>query len=241
MRKMMTWFVTLVGVLGLSVPAHADFKLVQKNHTGSMKVMGHEQPARDVESTIWIGDGMLRMDEGENSFIVRLDQKKIYMVNHSEKKVTEVDLPLDVSKMLPPQMQEMMKMKASVTRTDETKKIGKWNATKYLITISSAMVKTEQVAWVTTDVPFDASKYAAMALEILKVQPGMESVAQEMSKIKGLVVMQDGKTTVMGATADSHQEVLSVEKTGPPEGGYEPPAGYQREPFDPMKMMQRKK
>ncbi len=241
MRRKMTWFVTLVAVLGLSVPAHADFKLVQRNHTDSMKVMGHEQPARDVESTMWIGDGMLRMDEGENSFIVRLDQKKMYMINHAEKKVTDIDLPLDVSKMLPPQMREMMKMTATVTRTDETKKIGQWKATKYLITISSAMVKTEQVAWATTDVPFDASKYAAMALEILKVQPGMESVAREMSKIKGLVVMQDGKTTVMGATAASHQEVISVEKTGPPKGGYEPPAGYQHEPFDPMKMMQRKR
>jgi hypothetical protein len=234
-----------VAALSLTLPAHADFKVVQKNHTDPATIMGREQPARDIVSTTWVGDGMLRMDEGDSSYIVRLDRKKLYLVDHGEKKVTEVDIPIDLSKYLPPQMQQMvgqmMKMSATVTPTGETRKVGPWKARKYLIKISSPMMSTEQVAWASKDVGFDASAYAAMAAEIMKLQPGMAEVVKELAKVDGMVVLQESTTTVMGTSMKSRQEVVSVEKSGPPPGGYEPPSGYAREPFDPMKMMQKKK
>lgn len=244
MRRTTNMILAVLAVLSLAWPARADFKVVQKNHTDAMKMMGHEQPARDIVSTTWVGDNMLRMDEGDSSYIVRLDRKKLYLVDHSEKKVTEVDIPLDISKYLPPQMQQMvgqmMKMSATVTSTGETRKVGPWTARKYLIKISSPMMSTEQVAWASKDVGFDVSTYAAMATEIMKLQPGMEEVVKELSKVDGLVVLQESTTTVMGTSVKSRQEVVSVEKSGPPPGGYEPPSGYTREPFDPMKMMQQK-
>ncbi len=245
MRRVTTWTLAAVAALGLALPAHADFKVVQKNHTDAVKMMGHEQPARDIVSTTWIGDRMMRMDEGDSSFIVRLDRKKLYLVDHAEKKVTEVEIPIDISRYLPPQMQQMMagmmKMSATVTPTDETRKVGRWTARKYLITISSPMMSTKQVAWAAKDLGFDVSTYAAMAREIMKLQPGMEEVVKELSKVEGMVVLQESTTTVMGSSVKSRQEVVSVETSGPPPGGYEPPSDYTREPFDPMKMMQKKK
>jgi hypothetical protein len=227
--------------------ASADYKVVKQTHRDGFSIMGHDQPATDREEVMWIGADRMRNDQGSASVIIRLDTKKMIIVNHTDQTYSVVDLPLDVSSYLPPQMAEqmmaMMKLDVTVTPTDEHKKIGEWNARRYDMTMSSQMISMEATMWATTDVKLDWETYRKMFAEILSLQPGADAMGKEMEKVDGLVVAQDSTMSMAMAgntTIASTEKVTSAEKTDPPAGTYDPPAGYTEKPFDFMNLMQQK-
>jgi hypothetical protein len=225
--------------------AAADTKLVQQHHTDAFTMMKQQQPAKDEQSTVWIGDGRLRSDQGKSSFIVRTDLKKMFMVNHEAKEYYAIDLPVDMKKLLPPgmadQMMQMMKMDAKVTPSEETKKIGEWTARRYDVAINSQMMQMKMQVWATKDLKLDYASFNTLFENIQLLSPGMDAMVQEMRKIDGYQVASETTMTMMGNNVKSTETTLSVEDGTAPAGTYEPPSGYAEKPFDLMKMQQTKK
>ena len=248
MKLRRAWAVLVVTLLVPGLVAAADVKIVKKRHVDAFTIMGHTQPAKDEQTVVWMGGDRMRMESPENTVIVRLDQKKMYIVDPAGTEYHVIDLPLDLSKILPPgmggQMLKMMEMTATVTPTDETKKIGKWETRRWNVTLSSKMVEMQQTSWVTKDVPMDLAKYRNMVDEIVSLQPGMASAVKEMAKIDGFPVEQDTVTEMAMAGGNkmaSHEEVVSVEKADAPAGTYDPPAGAKATPFSFAEMMKKKR
>jgi hypothetical protein len=225
--------------------AAADTKVVQQHHTDAFTMMKQQQPAKDEQNTIWIGDGRLRSDQGKSSFIVRSDLKKMFMVSHEAKEYYVLDLPLDMKKVLPAgmadQMLQMMKMDAKVTPTEETKKVGEWTARRYDVAISSQMMQMKMQVWASKDIKFDYASFNNLFENIQLLSPGMDAMVQEMRKIDGYQVASETTMTMMGNNVKMTETTLSVEDGTPPAGTYDPPAGYAEKPFDFMKMQQNKK
>lgn len=235
-------FLAILMAAGL---AGADTRIVQHHQQDSFTMMGQTQPAVDEEHVTWIGDRQMRIDQGTNSTIVQLDAKKLYIVDHDSKSYTEVDLPVDLATLLPPgmaeQMMSMMSFEVTVAPTDETKKIGDWNAKRYNLTMTSAMMSMDSVLWASTETPVDYSNYFDMYSKVMSLQPGVESMTEEMRKIEGFVVAQEAKMSMkmMGdVTVGSTDQVVSIDQLDAPSGTYAPPAAYERKDFDFMKMMQ---
>jgi Domain of unknown function (DUF4412) len=242
------WTVVVLALIVPGLAAATDVKIVKKRHTDAFTIMGHAQPAKDEQTVVWIGADRMRMESPENTFIVRLDQKKMYLVNPGGTEYHVIDLPLDLKKILPPgmgeQMLKMMEMQATVTPTEETKKIGRWNTRRWNVTLSSKMVQMQQTNWVTKDVPLDVAKYRDMVGEVASLQPGMASAAKELAKIDGLPVEQDTVTEMAmagGNKLTSHEEVVSIEETSAPPGTYDPPAGATAKPFSFQDLMRKNK
>jgi len=225
--------------------ASADTKIVKKTHTDAFAIMGQQQPAKDEQSVSWIGDKRLRVDNGDASFIVRPDQNAMYLVNHAEKSYNVIDLPVDISKLLPPgmgdQMMQMMKFQVTVTPSAETRKVGSWNARRYDLTMNSAMMQMNSVVWTTKDVSFDLDSFNALAEEMVRMQPGMADTIGEMRKMEGFQVLTEATMMVMGSEVKSREETLSIDEMSAPAGTYEVPAGYTKQEFDFMKMQQMNK
>ena len=225
----------------------ADYKVVQQHHQDGFSMMGQDQPPTDEEHVTWIGEEKLRMDQGSSSTSVNMGAKKMVIVDHDDKTYTEVDLPVDLESLMPPgmgeQMMAMMKFDVTVTPTDETKKVGEWDAKRYNLTMTSAMMSMESVIWASTQTPIDAAEYFALFSEIMSLQPGMDSMMEQMRRIDGYVVSQEANMSMkfMGETTVGSSDVVkSIEKVDAPAGTYEPPAGYAREEFDFMETMQGK-
>ncbi len=220
----------------------ADTKIVKATHTDGFQMMGQQQPAKDEESVTWLGNGRLQVNQDGSSFIVRPDQKKMYIVNHGDKTYFELDLPIDISKMLPPgmaeQMMQMMKFDATVTPTQETKKVGPWTARRYDVSMKSAMMQMTSQVWSTTDLKLDFDAFKSMSEQIMLMQPGMADLVAEMGKIDGIQVASEGTMTMMGANVKMSERTVSVDEATPPPGTYEVPAGYAKQAFDFMKMQQ---
>ncbi len=229
----------LVLVLGLVAGvAGADTKVVQETHTGSM--MG--QPASDTQTTTWIGKDRMRADTGTGSMIVRLDQQKLYQIDNSAKTYSEVDLPVDLAKIMPPEMAGMaaaLQFTITVTPTDETKMVGSWNARRYDMVMKNSMMEMTSKIWATTDVKLDYATVRDMAAAMVSVQPGMEEMVKELAKIDGFQVLMEGSMVIMGNNVETTIKVISIEESGAPAGGYEPPADHTKNDFDLMAAMRK--
>ena len=159
-----------------AVAMPAETVMVRKVHTDAYTKGSTEVPAQDVTQTIWIGKDRVRMDGDEMSFLYRGDQKKLYMIHPAEKTYNTLDLPIDITKYVPPEiaaMMEKMKVTAKVTPTDETRKIGDWNAKKYTFSMQMMMgAGSTQDIWTTKDITMDASAYLEMQRMLAELIPG---------------------------------------------------------------------
>jgi len=222
--------------------AAADLKVIKQTHQDGFTIMGQTQPAEDKQQTTWIGTNMMYMDQGDNVTIVRLDTMKLYVVDHTTKTYHVLDLPVDLSTLVPPEMQPMLAMmqfEVTVTPTDEHKQVGEWNARRYDMSMTSQMFSMKSTMWVTKVAGYDPEAFNSMYVHLNSLQPGMADAVKEMGKIDGLVVEQQGLMTMMGNEVGTSEKTISIDNMDAPAGTYDPPAGYTEKPFDFMARMQR--
>jgi hypothetical protein len=159
-RTLIALFVVLLST-GI---AAADIKVVKQTHQDGFTIMGQTQPPEDREQTTWIGNDRMYMDQGGTATIVRLDLMKLYVVDHDTKSYHVLDLPVDLSKLVPPEMQPMLAMmqfEVTVTPTEESKQVGEWNARRYDMTMTSQMFSMKTTMWVTKVAGYNPEAFAA--------------------------------------------------------------------------------
>jgi hypothetical protein len=220
--------------------AEADTVLTLRNHHDAFEVMGEKQEAKDTPVKIWLGADRMRRDEGDASMILRLDRKKLYVLDHTDKTYSEIALPVDFRKLMPgqeelaKQIEKMMEVDAQVTPTQESQKIGQWNARKVQVTLKSAMGMTiSSNLWISTDV----AGYKAlnqMSSTLLALQPGTAKWAQKLASLEGFPVLQEQDVSAVGARFKIREELLSSQEQAAPGGTYDLPGGYKAKPFDPL-------
>jgi hypothetical protein len=225
----------------LSAPAYsADLVITKSKHEDAMKMMGHDQPAKDTTEVTWFAKDRMRIEEGNRVTIIRADLKKMFMLDTEAKTVSTIDLPFDLKKYLPAEQAPMIEqflsqMKATVTATTETKKVKDWNATKYTVAMTLPMGGgfTQEV-WATKDIDVDRAAFLDLYTAMMSTAMGGGAMVAEYKKIEGLPVLVERTQTMMGQSAKSREEVTAVEKKDPPEGHYDVPKDYTEKPFDPM-------
>lgn len=245
-KKLFFWFTALVfafSIILCPTQAKADIYIKKIKHTDAVTIMGQTQPAKDEEGATWMAKEKMREDEGENkTTIIRLDLNKIYVIDHTQKTYSEIDLPIDLEKMLPAeakQMMQMMQVTPKVTETNETKKIKDWNCKKYIVEIGISMMgmnmPMKMEMWVSKDLGIDLKLYEKFYTEFLGLQPMFKDFAEEFKKIEGYPVLTLFSMTMMGTETKYQEEVVSVEKKDAPAGTYDLIQGYSKtETFNPF-------
>ena len=247
MKRLLNLMVlSMAVVLTLANVSSADIYMKQKQHTDATQMMGMAQPAKDVISEIWITEKGFRSDDPAHSTILLGKEQKMIMLDHAAK--TYMEHPINMNDMMAQMgknksaeekaamnqmMQNMMKMDASVQATGEHKTINKWNCTKYILTINSAMGLITNEVWATEDLKVDKKIYEQLAARMLSSMPGlqssMESMKKEMEKIKGVQVMTVSTFTMMNMPHKSTTELLDFKEGKAPAGIFTIPAGYKKQ------------
>lgn len=239
------------GLLGLAIPllvaapSTADQVLTIANHTDEFSVMGRTTPAQDVTHTYWFADDATRYDAGDTSVIMRLQEKKLYFLNHDEKNYAELDLPIDFEQLVGPEMAPMMeqmtKMMAAtvkVTSTDRSGEFAGYSCTYSKVEVSMGMMQMTSDSCISKELPIDYSRYQALAEAQAEMLPNQDWLKEMTEKLQGFPVRTESTATVMGNEQKSWQELQSVEERDAPAGHYEPPAEYQKVEYNPMEEMQ---
>ena len=237
-------FTTLFLLIFSFGAANADVFMKNRQHSDTTQIMGQNQPAKDVVETIWLTAKGYRSDNPENSIILRLDLKKMLMIDHSDK--TYMEMPLDMNKMMPQEsgqdaegqaafqgmMKNMMKMEVAVTATGETKKIGKWKCKKYIMTMKTFMGVINNEIWATENLTVDKDLYAGMGASMMAGMPGMQAsmadMTLELKKIKGVRVYTTVTQEMMGQKIRHTTELLEFKEGKAPAGLFKTPKGYQQ-------------
>lgn len=227
--------------------AQADIFMKQKHHTDSFQLMGQTQPAKDSIQNIWITKDCMRNDSTQTSILIRLDQQRVYMIDHVKK--TYSDLPLNFDKAykemggdklskeqqqaMANMMQQMMKISITVTDTGEQKKINTWNCRKYIQKMGTAAGPVTTELWATQDLKVDADLFAKYNAVMMSMQPGlrdsMNQVLQETKKIKGVTVQTKTTSTMMGTTIKSSMETMEFKEGKAPATITAIPVGYKKQ------------
>lgn len=233
-------------VAAVATPAlAADVYVKTKTHTDAMSVMGQTTPARDDINEVWISGTKMATGTRDGAFIVDLDRNAVFIVNHRDKSYVETPLPVDFSKLLPPEaaaMAGMMSVTATVAPTTETKRIGQWDCTRYDATLSVMGMKMNLQIWATTQVPFDLQLFMTKMLPaVIQGQMRMDAASvSEFAKIKGYHIATETTGDMMGAKIHSTTEVVEMTAKPAPAGTYDVPAGYARKTTLSMQELQRK-
>lgn len=231
----------LLFAISAAAPLAADTVLTIRSHTDAFQMMGQNTPAEDSTYTYWYGDGGVRYDMGETSILLRPDRKKFYVIDHAEKNYSALDVPLDMSKMVSPdmapmmeQMARMMAVTTTVTPTGRTGEYGGRTCKFTRVDISMPMMTMSMDQCLTEDLPIDWSKYKEIAIANASLAPNQQWMKDLAQKLDGFPVRTDSTTTMMGKELKSWQQLESVEEKEAPVGTYEVPAGYSEVRFDPM-------
>lgn len=226
--------------------AGADTVYMIKSHTDAFKMGGQSQPAKDVMVKVWAAGDRLRRDEGSQSMIFRLDENRLYVVDHEDKTYSEVPLPIDLRKMMPKGSEAMadqiaagMKLTVQVTPRDEMKKISQWNTRRYDVTVQSAMgMKIATTLWVSKEIE-GFTGFNKMAGTMASLQPGSGEWVKQLEKIDGFPVLSESRVDALGAQFGTREELVSAETRPAPAGTFDPPAGYKAQPYNPIAGMSR--
>lgn len=247
--KNILWWACLItaSFLTLSpVLVNGDIYIKKTKHT-DLIIKGKKDSAKDEEGGAWIAKNKFRADEGDKTtIIVRLDLKKIYIINHQTKTYSEADIPVDLEKIISPQakqMMEIMEVSAKVIDTDESEKMKKWKCKKYLIKINASMMEIRmhmtQELWVSKKIGIKLKLYEKYRREILALNPMIENIIDEIQKIEGYPVITKFSMSIMGREVKTYEEVVSVEKKDAPAGTYDVPQGYTKTDFNPFAQKER--
>lgn len=243
---------TLIAVLFLvliaSFTLHADIFMKQKQHTDGMSMMGQTQPAKDIIQNVWITEDAISSQSEDHTILFLFKQKKMIMINHLQKTYTE--MPMSFQKVLDKAMEDkkdldqsekedfmkmaqgMTKFEITVTPTNETKKINKWNCKKYNQEVKMGMGPISSEVWATEELEMDYSLYAKFSTSMMAMQPGFhesyEKAMKELEKIKGVPVFTKTVVKMMGMEMKSSQELLEFKTGTAPKGTFDKPSGYKK-------------
>ena len=239
-------FAAALLVLLLASPAFAADVLVRvKTHSDPIAVGGQSQPARDAVAEQWYAPGKTAQTSGDGGFIVDLGKNMAYMVNHRSKSYVPLAIPIDIVKILPPEVAAqapMMQMSATVTPTADTRMVGSWKCTGYDVTLTMMGMPMSMRVWASTDVPATLLDFAAKVTPVfLQGQMRLTDASmKEFAKIKGFQVATEVTGDIMGAKLRSTTEAIEIVEKAAPAGTYAPPAGYTKKTTLSLQDLQRR-
>jgi hypothetical protein len=222
--------------------AQANIIITKSKHIEST-VEGQPQPAKNEEGKTWIAKNKMREDMAESSIIVRLDLNKIYTIDHSTKTYSEIDLPVEIEKIFPPEAKQMMDVmqtkSSSVRETAETHTIRNWLCQKFLVEVEISMMEMnipmKMEIWASRDLGIDLSAYKKFSDAILSLNPFTKDLSEEFKKIQGYPVLTISSVKMMGTETKEREEVVSVEKKDISPKTFNLPKGYKKIPYNPFK------
>lgn len=222
--------------LAVVTVARADFYIKSKTHSDAYAMMGQSQPAKDDFQEVWFGTDKFASITPDMSLILDLGKGMAWMVDHKHKTYVETTLPLDMAKLLPPQMASMMGMMKStveVQPTTETKAIGQWPCTLYNVSINMMMMPMKFQVWASEKVPFNLKFFQEkMFPNLMKGTLRLDDAAiAEMGKVKGYWIASEMNMDVMGAKMHNTTEVVEMSQKTPGAGVYGIPTGYTKSQY----------
>lgn len=208
----------------------ADLYLKSVSHTDAFEMMGQRQEASTTTQEVWIGENNIRVDSEGSTILFDLENNDFYVIYHDQKAYFHTSLPIDLKSIVPEEqagMMDMMKFEVSVEPLDEERKIQDWNCRAYKMEMKSQMVNIISTIWATEDIQIDQEKLNSFYKNTAALQNITGASLAEFAKIKGVQVLQESTSEIMGSSVKQKTELSIAEEREVPGDHYSIPEGYQ--------------
>lgn len=220
----------------------ADHLVKKTKQTTEDLSSGMDQNPSTMDGTTWISKNKMRQDDGDaTSVIIRLDKNKVFILNHTDKTYSEMDLPLKLEENLTPeskQLIQVMEISSSVEETRETEEIKGWKSKKFLADISISVMGMDMPMtmeiWASKETGIHLKTFRRFYAVLLSMNPFTKDIVEEFQKIDGYPILTKISMRVKGVETKSQEEVITVEETRAPRGTYDLPSEYTRVAYNPL-------
>lgn len=225
----------------------ADHYIQRIKQMTEVNSKGEAVSTSDESNTTWSSKDKFRQDEGDHtSTIIRLDQKKLYHINHKDRTFSAINLPLNLENSLPSeamQIYQVIKMSSTVTKTSETQSIREWASQKYQVDIAISFMgmkmPMKMELWVSEETGIDMKSFWQFYEALLSMNPFTTALIEKLRDIEGYPVLTVITMSVEGSKTNSREEVISIEEKKAPDGIYDIPEGYILVDYNPLDLRAR--
>lgn len=246
MKLLSTAALALLAPVLVAPIVRADVFLTRNVHVdATTNANGEALPARDEVQSTWIGKDKVRTESGGLTYIVRLDQKKLYIVRNDGTH-SVLDLPVDVTRYVKPEERraydafaETVHVTATVQASDETERINGWGAKKYVMQVRYPAGGSVDTLWTTKDIEMDTTTYWEAVRAVYGLRPGGTALVDELKKTEGITVKAERLRTVGTNRVRTTEELASVERKEAPAGTYDVPSTSKEVPFNALPYLRR--
>ncbi len=208
--------------------AFAVVKIV--NHTSTI-INGKEQSSGDT--TTYYTEDALRMEATNGMItIVRLDKGTIWSLDPNTKTYTEqtVEQMIEQMKNIP---KGMMDIEVDVEKTNEKKKIGKYNCRKIIMSMKIMGMPTETEIWATEDIEIDPVmlKFTEKAQKVFEEVPMLKQtygMFEDVFDLKAFPVETVTEMNVFGRMTKNSSTLKSISMEKFDDTLFEIPKGYSK-------------
>lgn len=236
--------VVFIGLMILILPfsVNGDHVIKKTKQTTETVMNGSNEKSSVENGTTWISKNKMRQDEGNaTSVIIRLDKNKVFILNHTEKTYSEMDLPINLEENLTQEAKQIinvMKISSLVKETKDTQVIRGWKSQKFKADISISMLGMEMPMtmeiWASRDTGINLKTFRKFYAVLLSINPFTKDLMEDFQKIEGYPVLTNISMRVKGVETKSQEEVVMIEEKKAPRGTYELPSEYTRTSYNPL-------
>jgi hypothetical protein len=222
-----------------ALPAMADSYIKMQDHTDASYHHGNQVPASDTESELWVGDGKIVYITETRRYILDVENGKAYIMEMADTAYVETDLPLDNTKIFPPEYVQRLGMfptTGELKSLEGKKKIDGKDCRSYMIHfwvdyMNAKYNETERTVWVTDDFPF-AKKYSdAFMGTFLTLNNFKPELIAQILEAGGWDMLSESIRFSEGQQTLSNSSVIEFEERKPEVDIYTIPDGFRKKEF----------
>jgi hypothetical protein len=214
----------------------ADVLLTKRRDADELIFQGRVAPGSENQKVeIWIGLDRVRRDDGRTAMILRLDQKKLYFVNHADRTWSATDLRQEGARWTATATyiagpgDDVWRWHAKTEPTSETRKVGSWQAARHRVSLSSETGTAERIRldwWVAPDLKVDDAPLRTLMLLLASFGPAGDEWLSMVLTLPGHPVLYERVEKQPDVEVKVREELVSVREREAPAGIYDVPAGY---------------
>ena len=219
----------------------ADTLLTKRRDADEVPAPGRSSEAfKNQKVEVWIGADRVRRDDGRTALILRLDQRKLYIVNHAKREYVALDLEQKADRWraitgLPrvPDTEAFL-MHAKVEPIAETRKIGSWKTLRYQVALSNETGQADRIRlawWVAPDLKIEDAPLRTLALVLASMTNSGDEWIATLQSVPGQPVLFERVEKLPEMEVKAREQLVAVERREAPAGTYELPAGHRRIDF----------
>lgn len=222
----MRQLLVIIMIINITSILSADTYMRMETRQDAFQMLRREMPAKSLMKDIWFNEDKMRMDTGDNTIIIDLENNSYYFIYHDKKQYYIGELPIDLNSVVSQEQSaflESMKVSVSIIPLEGRKEISGYDCRPYRLEVIGPVIIITGEIWATEDMgTFNDGFYSGT----IRFSNTGQDYGKELAGISGVIVHMDAVVRSMGANIKIESRLKKAGTKSADKGHYDVPDGY---------------